>query len=233
MSIRTLKKILMLAIASAVIPACGSSEKNAAPFVIFASPNFFATGVPRCPVIYLRFDRALDPSTVNPSTIFLDSPTVNEVISVSYNAALFEVRIVPNTDLEANKQHQIMITPAVKSATGIPSPGDLIYFTTDTPGSPNRPAFGGLTTVTPATTSIDLGWAAATDPDAGTVTYDIAFSTVSGGEDLTNTPHFVTITSATISGLTPATQYFFKVRARNGSGNMDINNVEMSGTTLP
>jgi Big-like domain-containing protein/fibronectin type III domain protein len=232
MSLRNLRKAVLFALAAAVVPACGGKEDKS-PVVVRMSPDFFTTGVARCPIIYVQFNKSLDPATVTPSTVFLDSPIVNEGITVTYNDALKEIRIVPTTDLAADTDHQVWITTLVESADGHASRGELLYFRTAPTGTVNRPSFAGVDAVSaPGPTSIKVDWLAATDPDATTVTYDVFISTVSGGEDMTKNPKdSVTALTSTITGLISGTEYFVKVRARNSAGNLDINNVEMSVTT--
>ena len=231
MSLRAMKRIVLLAIVAAIIPACKGSAADKAPTVVKFSPN--TNGAPRCPIIYVQFNRPLNPATVTTANVFLDSLLVNETITVSYNDALKEIRIVPTTDLAASTDFQITIMPGIESADGFASPGELLFFRTAPGGTANRPTFAGVDALTaPSPTSIKVDWLVATDPDASTVTYDVFIATESGGEDMTKTPKdSVGVLTSTITGLTSGTQYFVKVRARNSAGNLDINNVEMNVTT--
>jgi hypothetical protein len=229
MSLRIVRTLVLLALASAVIPACG--KKDESPFVVTFSP--MGNGAPRCPIIYVQFNKPLKPATVTTANVFLDSPLVNEIITVTYNDALNEIRIVPTTDLAADTDFQITIMPDIESADGHFSSGELMYFRTAPGGTVNRPSFAGVDAVSALSpTSIKVDWLIGSDPDATTITYDVFIATVAGGEDMTQgAKDSVTVLTSTIMNLTSGTQYFVKVRARNSAGNLDINNVEKSVTT--
>ena len=68
----------------------------------------------------------------------------------------------------------------------------------------------GLRSTGATATSVSLAWTAATD-DVGVTGYDVY---VAGTQATT-----ATSTSATVTGLTPDTQYSFTVRARDAAGN--------------
>ncbi|MBB0233057.1 cellulose binding domain-containing protein, partial [Streptomyces calidiresistens] len=70
-------------------------------------------------------------------------------------------------------------------------------------------------------TSVTLGWAAATD-NVGVTGYDVV--RVSGGQRTVVASS--TSTSVTVTGLTPGTSYTFAVRARDAAGNVS----PLSGT---
>jgi hypothetical protein len=240
MSIRTLTKLALLALASAVIPACGSSDKNQPPFITFVSPPFGAN-TSRQPIIYVRWDRALDPATVNGTNVQLGVVGGSAVgATVTYHAPLNEIRILPTAALGNTAgpsiAHRVLIGPGVMSSTGISAgPTQFFDFNVVSSADDARPAFGGLDTVDNATqTSLQLNWA----PEATDVVsfdhYDIFLATTTGTEDLTVRHTFTTGTSPfVVGGLTANTQYFFIVRAVDAAGNNDGNTVEVAGTTLP
>lgn len=98
------------------------------------------------------------------------------------------------------------------------------------------PAFEGVLSASPLLPqSIDLSWNPASDnvTPQSRIVYLVYRSITSGGENFA-IPGFVTSPGAThftVTGLTPATTYFFVVRARDESGNTDSNSVEKSATT--
>jgi len=99
------------------------------------------------------------------------------------------------------------------------------------------PAFGGLVSATAiSSTSILLSWNPATDniTPSSDIIYYIFMSTTSGGENLSVPVAFTNPgeTSATITGLSKDTTYYFIVRARDEAGNTDSNTIEKSATTL-
>lgn len=99
------------------------------------------------------------------------------------------------------------------------------------------PVFAGVTSVTNVSAnSADLTWAAATDDKTaqGDIVYDVYQSPTAGGENYTQVPAATSTagaTTITVSGLDPATAYYWVVRARDRAGNHDINTVEKTATT--
>ncbi|MDY0004890.1 MAG: fibronectin type III domain-containing protein, partial [Polyangia bacterium] len=98
------------------------------------------------------------------------------------------------------------------------------------------PTFAGLASATGASASrIDLAWSAASDDTTapGDIVYDIYQASASGGQSY-GTPNYTTAPGATsfpVTGLGPATTYYFVVRARDQAGNQDNNVVERSAST--
>ncbi|MBI2890807.1 MAG: hypothetical protein HYY13_08475 [Nitrospirae bacterium] len=102
------------------------------------------------------------------------------------------------------------------------------------------PTFLGLTSIkVVSSTQVDLSWSAATDnvTDASTILYDACRSTTAGGCCYcggTFTPLYTSAAGATslsATGLSPATTYYFTVRARDAAGLRDTNQVTLSVTT--
>jgi chitodextrinase len=97
------------------------------------------------------------------------------------------------------------------------------------------PTFAGLTGAqATAPNVVGLSWAPASDDvtGAGGIVYFAYVSTRAGGEDF-SAPAATSpagVTSLQVGGLTPATPYFFVVRARDQAGNVDTNLVERSAT---
>jgi chitodextrinase len=96
--------------------------------------------------------------------------------------------------------------------------------------------FAGAAHAVGGTNSIVLDWTAAsadaTPPEK--IEYLVYQASRAGGEDFTaataTTP--AGATSFAVTGLRPATRYYFVVRARDASGHVDDNAVEVSATTL-
>ncbi|MGP9022336.1 glycosyl hydrolase family 18 protein [Streptomyces sp. BR1] len=98
--------------------------------------------------------------------------------------------------------------------------GDKCDGTPDVP--PSAPGTPTVTSVTAHTVS--LGWTAATAGDYPVASYDV----LNGGGTVVAT---ASATSATVSGLTPATAYNFTVRARDTRGNTGPRSAAVSATT--
>jgi chitodextrinase len=96
--------------------------------------------------------------------------------------------------------------------------------------------FAGAVHATGGINSIVLDWAAATaDATAPEkIEYLVYQARSAGGEDFT-TPTAMAPAGATsfaVTGLLPSTRYYFVVRARDATGHVDDNAVEVSATTL-
>lgn len=107
-----------------------------------------------------------------------------------------------------------------------------------TPVDLEPPVFSGLVLASDAGTggSVDLVWAAATDPDliecnsdpSLPITYNIYYSTTSGGQNLLVPDATTPDTSIRITGLQDGADYYFIVRAEDSAGNEETNTVEDS-----
>jgi hypothetical protein len=231
-------RILALLVAVAGVPACGSNGDDDEPLSItFATPSGILDA-PRQPVIYVRFNRPLDPATVvDQGTVFLiHSSNASIAIGVDYDDCLNEIRIVPDSALVKNNVYQATFTSGITDTDGMAFAGGLFQFTVGASDDPDRPSFTGVTVAdNPSPSSIDLTWAAATDPSASGIVYDVFRSTTTGCYDFT-APFLAnqgSSTGVTVGGLSASTTYFFVVRARDSFGNVDLNIQERSATTLP
>lgn len=237
MATRSLRLLALLA-AVAFVPACGSSDDDDEALVItFRSPSA-AEQPPQQPVIYVRFNRPLDPLTVvDQGTVFLfHSSNASIAIDVDYDDCMNEIRIVPSTVLPESNVYQAHFTNGITDTSGVPYAGGFFEFTVTSNGDPDRPTFAGAATAgSPTSTSIALTWVAATDPSASGIVYDVFLSTTTGCYDFTD-PFLASQgspTGVTVTGLAPSTTYFFVVRARDVFGNVDLNEAQVSATTLP
>jgi hypothetical protein len=101
-----------------------------------------------------------------------------------------------------------------------------------------NPTFGGLVNAThgnPQTTRVRLTWNAAQDNQTppGKMKYDIYQATTPGGQDFGAPPEkTVTGVEEAVVTVSPATTYYWVVRARDLGGNGDDNNIEGSLTTF-
>ena len=229
-------RALVLAAAVFCVPACGNDDSDEALVVSLTSPANLDGNVPRQPVIYVRFNKALKPATVTEANfVLLNSMSAAIPRDVSYSSCLNEVRIVPDAALAKSGTYQVSLTNLIEDTDGLAYPGGFFQFTIGTSDDADRPTFAGATAAgSPTQTSIDLTWTAATDATSSVV-YDVFLSTTTGCHDFTD-PFLAgqsASTGLTVTGLAPATTYFFVVRARDDFGNVDLNVTERSATTLP
>lgn len=121
---------------------------------------------------------------------------------------------------------------------------DLVvrWINADAPGCPTpeedvtAPIFAGAKSATPLAQAARIEWDAAADDvtAAADIVYLVYQASASGDQDFT-TPALETApgaTSATVTGLDVATEYFFVARARDAAGNVDTNTAEVQATTL-
>jgi hypothetical protein len=98
------------------------------------------------------------------------------------------------------------------------------------------PSFAGVTSATPVgSTALELAWAPATDDNfpADSIVYHVYVSENAGGQDF-GAPALSTpagATTALVTGLNVASDYFVVVRAEDPAGNEDANTEEVQGTT--
>jgi hypothetical protein len=246
---RTVSKLLMLALAAAVVPACGSgNEKKNPPVLMDARPFFDAAGVPHFPVMILEFDRALDPATViqNNIDIFLTdvsgAPTVpwgGGSISLIYIPGTFQVVIVNNAFFTASTEYAVVVFPGLTSSEGIPiqafATGSIANrFVIGNSGNTTRPTFAVPVQAVGGGQG-EIFWTASQATEGGpiTATYEIYQSSTSGGQDLLGTNTVVTpFPNFTTTGLTPGAQYFFRMIVRDTAGNILLT-PEFTGTAKP
>jgi len=246
MSIRTWTKLTLIAIAAAVIPACGSSDKTMPPLVVNWTPIAPGnTTVARMPNIIVEFDRDMTASTVTNTANWavVKSGAGGIVLNqVEYLPQLRQARLIPNILLEGNKDYGIFVGGAITSSTGVPVGGTFlldVFHTNNVAG--NTVSFGGATAAGGlAAGTIDVAWAnPAQEGGVDLSAYDVFVSTIAGGEDFLDrtAPGFQTISSltgGTLIGLTPGTQYYIKVQPRSGtSGNVLTSLVEITATATP
>jgi hypothetical protein len=231
-------RLLAVLALAMVVPACGKRKQG------LTITGFSPTGgsVARYTIVYIDFDRALDPNTWPTSFTFQDGTGTGVAATISFNSTLNQIAIKPSggTPLAGGTTFTVVILGTLMGADGSTFAGDAFQFTTEaaTAGNGGQPGFGGLTSATapappPPIGTIVLVWPTATDPDPNIV-YDIYMSTVMNGEDLSQPPFLSTpnTTGITLSGLASNVTFYFIVRARESdTGNIDFNAQERSAKT--
>jgi len=243
-----------LIIAGAMIHACGggggSSSGGSPPapaspppptsFIVnFRSPTSGATDVPKGTAIYIGFNSTLNPATMTSANIKLFLGAVEQNTSLEYDACLNRVRMVPGTGLMGQMIYTVDLGAGVMSAGAVALTPTSFDFTTNAPGDSVRPVFdssGNMATAA-STTQLTLDWNAATDNvDAGpALVYEIYQMTPAGCFNFAAAPAATTgagINTVLIAGLQPMTTYSFIIRARDTSGNLDLNMDVVQGTTM-
>jgi subtilase family serine protease len=136
------------------------------------------------------------------STVLSSTPVFVTTTTTTINSLLngtpeyFQVEAVNGVG-NSTASNQLSATPAANSVPGAPT----------------------LTSASAGNTTVALGWNAPTSNGGSSITgYDV-YASANASSILTVTPTLVTTTSATVTGLTNATPYYFEVEAINGVGN--------------
>src|SRR6185503_12761504 len=119
-------RLLVLALAAAIVPACKKQEDKA-PHLVKVIPNFNANGVSHFPLIVLEFNKAMDVSTINTTNITIEDHTVPVPATfgggwtVTYYPGTFQVVVMPLAPLpfaSPGPDWDVIVYPEVKSADG-------------------------------------------------------------------------------------------------------------------
>ena len=133
-------------------------------------------------------------------------------------------------DHEAKSSYTVTVTASDGTATAV---ANVTISITDEDEPPVTPATPTVTAVTGSATSLSVSWAApANDGRPAIDSYDVQYRVGSSGP-WTDVPQDVTGTTATITGLTAATDYQVRVRAVNAEGDSGWSDPPGAGRTHP
>jgi hypothetical protein len=225
----------LLAVVLGALSCAAACDQVPSPLLVtFLEPVNGTGSVPRQPVIYVRFNRPLDPATViDANFILIDSSSNIIGTAPTYYPCLNEVRIVPDSALNAGATYQMNFMPGIEDTDGVGYVGAFFQFTTTSSLDNDRPTFTDATAGVPTSTTVPLNWSAAVDPFGSGVVYDVFMSPTTGCIDFT-LPLMASVSSSTgvtVTGLSTATTYYFVVRARDATGNVSLNSTEIVVTT--
>jgi Domain of unknown function (DUF4082)/Bacterial Ig-like domain/Bacterial Ig domain/Secretion system C-terminal sorting domain len=124
------------------------SPSNTNPGILVTSPAGSATGVSTNSAIYCFFSKALNPSTVTTSSVFLQSGGVNVPSSVVYNSSDSSVALTPNTGLSNSTSYTVTIKGGssvnrIKDFSGNSMAADTSWTFTTCPLIVNAPPANG------------------------------------------------------------------------------------------
>ena len=234
-------RALAVAVALALSAGCGESPPNApAPSpppanVSSVTPAARATAVLYDSQIQVEFLPAINPATLDSTTVFMKLDVARYPIALRYDAATHVLHITPKFTVKLLRTYTIEITPRVLTTTGSPVvPGGYFWqFTTNTVRrpEPGAPANG----VAMESPSVRLAWAA-TEPSAGTVNYDVYVSDDSVALAAGTVPRLSRVTRAYYIPVTRwgfDRQLFWSVNAINSTSGEALRGPIARFATLP
>lgn len=174
-AIRTLLALSSLAALALAFSACGKKAPVAPvvlapPKVVGVQPAARSTGYAYDGQIWALFDRALDPKSVDTTTVFLKQDTQRVPSTVSYEGLNHRIVIVPRVTLQLSKAYTVILSARVRGKDGIALGQDYSWqFITNSIRrvSYDLPAAGAL--VSPVAM---MQWTSA-DATPGNLVYDI------------------------------------------------------------
>jgi len=244
-----IRNLAMLAVAAAIIPACGT-QTTANGLMVSVIPGAVAAPDANVPLqceIFFFFSAPINPASVSTTNFFVSAASGGAPLgntSVTYRPQCQDGPLVilniglPYLTEGAN--YIATATSSILDTTGNPLPLTQVPFTATSTAALTGPVnFGGVVNSgvgAPGTGQITLTWAAATGGNNANYTYQVYPATVSGGEDPVanytgpGVPFQSTSGTMTLSSGVP---YWFIVRAQDGDGNMDSNLIEIGPIVAP
>ncbi len=152
-----------LLLAAAAVSGCGRKATAPEPLaggtsavLVATHPPARSTSVIYDTEIWGEFDRALDPATVTPRSVFLKLDGARIPSTVTYEAATRRIHLRPTVVLELRRTYTVEFTPAVLDAGGTPlPPGIFFQFSTN---SLRRVAYDYPTADALEGPVVTLGW---------------------------------------------------------------------------
>src|ERR1043166_1148582 len=231
-------------LAALLVPSCGagggghrhrSPELPASFSVNFRSPSPGTTNVARTAFIVVGCDRPVNALTVNSSTFTLSTGGATVQSNVTFQSSNQVATLEPNAVLLPDTTYTVALTSGILDENGNPLIPDSFTFTTGAFTDVTRPNFAGATAATVIGGEGAVTLAAATDnlDMSADIVFDVFVSTTTGtfnfGSPQVTTPPGVL--QAILLDVSNSAPTFFVVRARDRSGNTDLNTHEvMLGT---
>jgi len=211
------------------------------PFVVTEfDPSDGETGVGQWPVITVGFSKATDATTLNAANIILEEFGVG-VVSATFtpydgNATVI---VLPDAPLNPSTDYTITLTNSILSRGG--KPLDLsgltnpVTFTTTGVSDSTPPTFAGATSAVIQSSGVQVTWEAASDnvSPASDISYLVYRSSTSGNQNFT-APYAATPPDR-LSFMDKGAigSWWYVVRARDSSGNIETNTTEAWTGTVP
>jgi PKD repeat protein len=160
---------------------------SAAPTVVSRTPANGATGISQTTSVTVTFSEAVDPTTVNGTTIQLLDPSNNLVAAtINYYASTDTATLTPSSSLAMSTTYTVVVDggssgPAVKDLAGNPlAANDIWSFTTDAPAAPPV-ASAGNNIVTSEGTPVTFAGSATGGQPALSYSWNFGDNTIASG----------------------------------------------------
>lgn len=141
-----------------------------APKVVTVQPPARSAGYAYDGQIWALFDRPLDPTSIDTTTVFLKKDTQRMACAVSYEPVSRRIVVVPRTSLSLNTTYTVMVTSLVRAKDGTPLPQDYLWqFATS---SIRRPVYLSPAPGEIASPVTMLRWSSA-DAAPGSLVFDV------------------------------------------------------------
>lgn len=247
-------RLLVVAAAVLIVPACKKKTDDSLT-ILARTPDPNAVGVSHFPLMAFEWNKDLDPATVNNTNIKIYT-TDGSGVPVAPWGNPYSVEYIPGTrqvivknavalgNATTATEYAVMIFPGLTDDKGnplvVPVTGGLaLLFFVGTNANLLQPSFNAPAQDGASGTSGQIVWTwTQAQENAANIaaTYVFYRSSATGGQDFLETSPFSSgsATGATMSGLTPNTQYFFRVLCRDASGNIFIvPTPEITATSRP
>lgn len=214
----------------------GSAYDSAGPTVQGMEPAEGSVDVPVDSALSLRLSESPDLTSLEAGVV-LAAGGVAVPCALSWDSADETLLVQPLIDLQSTTLYELRVGSELLDLSGNPAGERALRFTTTSSGDAGAPIFDGVAVVEGVdTTTIRALWSPATDFEtpASALVYHAYLATLSGGQDL-DRPTVTSEPGATeleLSGLEVGTTYWVVVRVQDGDGNIDDNELELSGTPL-
>jgi hypothetical protein len=212
----------------------GGSSDTAGPTVQGMEPAEGSVDVPADVTLGLRLSEDPDLTTLDAGVSLVHGEQVVPC-TLAWDAAEGLLEVQPLVSLQSTTLYELRVGPELLDLSGNPATQRALRFTTTSSGDAGAPIFDGVAAVEGVDTStILISWNPATDFEtpASEILYQVYLAPDSGGQDL-DSPTASSEPGATeleLGGLEVGITYWVIVRAEDGDGNIDDNQVELSGT---
>jgi hypothetical protein len=192
----------------------------AAPTVSAAVPDVISgavTGTAITVTPQITFSQAMNATTITASSVAVvtaAAPTTPIAATVSMQNGNTTVMITPATPLSYNTAYELYVTTAVKNAAGVALATTYTSPYTFTTVASGAPAISNLLVTGITSTTATITWHTNVAASGNAVAYGVTYAL--GASQATSTGNGVTSHSASLTGLTANSTYYFQISSTAG-----------------